>query len=351
MSYRLPVREVVAETADACSLVLAVPPELTETFAYRPGQYLTVLVPRDDGRVARCYSLSSSPHTDKDLKITIKRVRDGQASNWICDHVRAGDTIELLAPAGDFTPESLDDDLLLLAGGSGITPAMAIIKSVLAGGRGRLTLIYANRDPSSIIFAAELAGLTRRHGDRLTVTHWLDSERGAPGPATLAGLITGTGRWAYVCGPDPFVVIARDALRRAGVPQDRVRVERFALDEVPAGEAKVVAAPAGETAPAGDATVHQAATGEATLDVELDGQTHRLPWPAGKRMLDVVIEAGLNPPFSCRQGHCGACACRLLSGKVEMVNNEILEEEDFAEGYVLACQSVARSDHVAVTYY
>ncbi|BCJ41235.1 3-ketosteroid-9-alpha-monooxygenase, ferredoxin reductase component [Actinoplanes ianthinogenes] len=322
MDHRLRVTEVIAETADACSLVLAVPPELAETFAYRPGQYVTVLV---EG-VARCYSLASSPHTDKDLKITIKRVRDGQASNWICDHVRPGAMLDLLPPAGEFVPASLDDDLLLLAGGSGITPVMAIVKSVLAHGRGRLTLVYANRDTASIIFAAELADLVARHGERLTVTHWLDSERGAPTPAALAALVTGErDRTAYVCGPDPFVAIARDALHRAGVPRDRVRIERFALDQV--------------------------RTVDATLEVELDGRTHRLPWPTGKRMLDVVIEAGLNPPFSCRQGHCGACACRLLSGKVEMIDNQILEEEDFAEGYVLACQSVARSETVSVTYY
>jgi 3-ketosteroid 9alpha-monooxygenase subunit B len=321
MYHRLRVTEVITETADAHSLVLAVPPALQEEFAYQPGQYLTVLV---EG-VARCYSLSSSPYTDEDLKITIKRVRGGQASNWICDHVRPGTTLDLLPPAGEFTPGSLDDDLLLLAGGSGITPVIAIVKSVLALGRGRLTLVYANRNPASIIFAAELTGLARRHGDRLTVTHWLDSERGAPTPAGLAALITDGGGTPYVCGPDRFVAIARDALQLAGIPQDRVRVERFALDQV--------------------------LTADGTLDVELDGRTHRLPWPAGKRMLDVVIEAGLNPPFSCRQGHCGACACRLLSGKVEMVNNEILEEEDFAEGYVLACQSVSRSKHVSITYY
>ncbi|GAA2687512.1 ferredoxin--NADP reductase [Actinoplanes palleronii] len=326
MAYRLRVAEVIAETAEAHSLVLAVPPELSATFSYLPGQYLTVLVPHGSGSVARSYSLSSSPHTDANPKITIKRVRDGQASNWLCDHVQAGDELELLPPAGEFTPGSFDDDLLLLAGGSGITPVMAIIKSVLAHGHGRLALVYANRDESSVIFAGELAELGRRHGDRLRVTHWLDHERGAPDPGALAALVTPwAGLMAYICGPEPFVAIAREALQEAGVPHDRVRVERFAFE--------------------------QARTADATLEVELDGQTHRLPWPTGTRMLDVVIEAGLNPPFSCRQGHCGACACRLLSGEVEMINNEILEEEDFAEGYVLACQSVARSEHVSVTYY
>jgi 3-ketosteroid 9alpha-monooxygenase subunit B len=147
------------------------------------------MVPDNGGSVARCYSLSSSPHTDTALKITVKRVRDGRASNWICDHVRAGGTLEFLPPAGEFTPASLDDDLLLLAGGSGITPVMGIIKSVLAHGRGRVTLLYANRDERSVIFAAELAGLRERHGDRLSVTHWLDSERGAPDATAIAALL------------------------------------------------------------------------------------------------------------------------------------------------------------------
>jgi 3-ketosteroid 9alpha-monooxygenase subunit B len=327
MAHRLRVVEVIAETPDAHSLVLAVPPALTAAFAYRPGQYLTVLVPRNGGNVARCYSLSSSPHTDADLKITVKRVRDGQASNWICDHVRAGGTLDLLPPAGEFSPASLDDDLLLLAGGSGITPVIGIIKSVLANGRGRLALVYANRDERSVIFAAELAALRERHGDRLTVTHWLDSERGAPEPATLAETITEfSTREAYVCGPEPFVAVSRKALQKAGVPEERIRVERFEIDQEGAGV-------------------------DATLEVEIDGQTHRLPWAAGKRLLDVVIEAGLNPPFSCRQGHCGSCALRLLSGEVQLVNNEVLEQEDFDEGYTLACQAVARSVEVSVTYY
>jgi 3-ketosteroid 9alpha-monooxygenase subunit B len=330
--HRLLVAAVIAETADAHSLVLSVPPALTAEFTYRPGQYLTVRVPDGGGSVARCYSLSSSPHTDAHLKITVKRVRDGRASNWICDHVRAGGTLDLTTPAGSFTPVSLDDDLLLLAGGSGITPVMGIIKSVLARGRGRLALVYANREPGSVIFADELAALRERYGDRLAVTHWLDSERGVPDARSLAALLTAyPDRDAYVCGPEPFVVVARAALREAGVPDERVRIERFDVD-----------VDVEDPGPAGR---------DATVEVTLDGQTHRLPWPAGDRLLDVILAAGLNPPFSCRQGQCGACACRLLSGDVELAHNEVLEEEDFAEGYILACQALPRSDTIAVTYY
>ncbi|MBG0565045.1 ferredoxin--NADP reductase [Actinoplanes aureus] len=301
------VAEVIIETPDACSLVLGT------TLDYRPGQYLTVRTPAG----ARCYSLASSPYTGDAPKVTVKRVRDGAVSNWICDHVRAGDLLEFSEPAGTFTPDSLDDDLLLLAGGSGITPIMGIIKSVRARGSGDLALIYANRDPSSVIFKQELDEL-------LPVTYWMDSEQGVPTADTLAALLTPyADREAFVCGPEAFVAVAEKALQLAGVAA--VRVERFETEAV-GGQ-------------------------EAVATVTIDGQTHELPWPAGKRLLDVIIDAGLNPPFSCRQGQCGACAVRMTSGEVDLVNNEILEEEDFAEGYILACQAVARTDQVTVTYY
>ena len=135
--HQLRVAEVVSETDDACSLVLAVPPELSGEFAYRPGQFLTVRVPHNEaGSVARCYSLSSSPHTGDRPTITVKRVADGHASNWLADNVTAGSMLDTLPPAGTFTPRSLDTDFLMFAGGSGITPVMSIVKSALAPGAG-----------------------------------------------------------------------------------------------------------------------------------------------------------------------------------------------------------------------
>ncbi|GGN82877.1 3-ketosteroid-9-alpha-monooxygenase, ferredoxin reductase component [Actinoplanes lobatus] len=338
-----PVRivDVIPETADARSLVL------DAGFDYRPGQYLTVRTPAG----ARCYSLSSAPGVDAAPKVTVKRVPGGQVSNWICDHVRTGDVLDMTGPAGTFTPDSPDDDLLLLAGGSGITPIMGIIKSMRGGAR---SLIYANRDVDSIIFRDELDRL-------LPVTHWLDSERGVPTADALRELLTAyPDRLAFVCGPEAFVAVAEKALQLAGVPASRIRVERFELESAgsramadPAGS-RAADAPAGSraaVAPADSrAVVYSAGSRAAVAEVELDGRTHVLPWAPGKRLLDVIIDAGLNPPYSCRQGQCGACACRLLSGEVTLVNNEILEEEDFAEGYILACQAVPLTDSVTVTY-
>jgi len=334
--FQVPVAEVIRETDDACSLVLDVPAALAAAFGYQPGQFVTVRVPSDlTGSVARCYSLSSSPLVDGRPAITVKRTAGGYASNWIADRVAAGTVLDLLPPAGTFCPGSLDGDFLLFAAGSGITPVMSIVKSALAAGRGRLVLVYANRDERSVIFGPALRRLAADSGGRLVLVHWLDSLLGVPSAGAIAALARPyAGFEAFICGPDPYLALVREALGRIGVPGRRVHVERFlSLEENPF-----------EAAPA-------AAGGlAATLSVTLDGGTTSLAWPAGQRMLDVLIDAGLDAPYSCRQGICGACACQLTGGQVEMAHNEVLEDADLADGYILACQAVPLTPEVSVNY-
>jgi 3-ketosteroid 9alpha-monooxygenase subunit B len=333
--YQVPVAEVIRETGDACSLVLAVPPSLAETFGYRPGQFITVRIPSDrTGSVARCYSLSSCPQTRERPAITVKRTAGGYASNWILDHVTAGTVLDLLPPAGTFCPYSLDGDFLLFAAGSGITPVMSILKSALAEGRGRIVLIYANRDEHAVIFGPELRRLTAEAGVRLLVVHWLDSLLGMPTAPAITALARPYASYdAFICGPDPYLATVRDALGRLGVPGRRVHAERFV---------SLAENPFEETPAAGGMA--------ATLSVTLDGATRLLPWPAGTRMLDVLIDAGLDAPYSCRQGICGACACQLTGGEVEMIHNEVLEAADIADGYILACQAVSLTPEVSIDY-
>jgi 3-ketosteroid 9alpha-monooxygenase subunit B len=333
--FAVPVAEVVRETGDACSLVLGVPPALADVFGYRPGQFVTVRVPSDrTGSVARCYSLSSSPFSGERPAITVKRTDGGYASNWIMDNVTAGTVLDLLPPAGTFSPRSLDADFLLFAAGSGITPVISILKSALAAGRGRVVLAYANRDEHSVIFGSSLRGLAASSADRLVVVHWLDSLLGVPTAAGIAALARPFASFdAYICGPDPYLAVVREALGRLGVPGQRVHVERFlSLSENPFED---VPASGGVTA---------------TLRVTLDGVKTSLPWPAGTRMLDVLIDAGLDAPYSCRQGICGACACQLTGGEVEMAHNEVLEDADIADGYILACQAVPLTPDVSIAY-
>jgi 3-ketosteroid 9alpha-monooxygenase subunit B len=327
---QVPVAAVVSETGDACSLVL------DASFAYSPGQFITVRVPSDlTGSVARCYSLCSSPHRDELPAITVKRTAGGYASNWILDNVTAGSVLEVLPPAGTFTPRSLDGDFLLFAAGSGITPVMSILKSVLASGRGRITLIYANRDERSVIFRSVLSDLAAASAGRLVVLHWLDSLQGVPTATAITALARPYAVWEpFICGPDPFLRVAREALASLGVPAKRVHVERFlSLADNPF-----------------EASDDAGSGINATLRVTLDGEDRELPWPAGARMLDVLTEAGLDAPFSCRQGICGACACQLVSGQVEMAHNEVLEDADLTDGYILACQAVALTPEVVISY-
>jgi 3-ketosteroid 9alpha-monooxygenase subunit B len=329
--HQVRVAEVISETDDAFSLVLDVPPELAGAFAYRPGQFLTVRIPHErDGSMARCYSMSSSPYAGDLPTITVKRTAGGHASNWLADHARAGFVLDTLPPAGTFCPGSLEGDFLLFAAGSGITPVISILKSALAAGRGRVVLIYANRDERSVIFSSELRRLAE--SGRLLVIHWLDSLHGGPTAAGLAALARPyTAAEAFACGPDPYLAVVRQALSQLGVKA--VHVERFlSLAENPF-----------------EAT--EAAGGvAATLQVSLDGTTRQVPWPTGARMLDVLIDEGLDAPYSCREGICGACACQLTGGEVEMAHNEVLEAEDLAEGYILACQAVALTPEVSITY-
>lgn len=338
---RLVVRSVVRETPDAHSLIFDGP-----ALDYRPGQFLTLRIPSEREPTARCYSLSSSPHVDALLKVTVKRTAGGFGSNWVCDSVRAGTVLDVLPPAGHFTPKDLSADLLLCAAGSGITPVISILKSALAQGGGRVVLLYANRDEASVIFAAELRELAARHPDRLMVLHWLESVQGLPEVAALRELLRPhAGHEPFVCGPAPFMDAVTAGLSELAVPRSRVHLERFvSLTGDPwAAPVEIVeqgAPPVGQPD----------AAGAGTVTVELDGAVRDLDWPPQRVLLDVLLDAGLDAPYSCRQGNCSACACKLVDGQVSMRQNNVLEQEDLDEGWVLACQSVPLSAHVAVSY-
>jgi 3-ketosteroid 9alpha-monooxygenase subunit B len=335
----LRVVEIVRETEDACSVALE-PVDCDATdFEYSPGQFLTLQLPCDPSTVARCYSLCSSPHVDSELRIAVKRVRDGVGSNWINDCLAVGDTVACLPPAGVFTPRSLDDDLLLFAGGSGITPVLSILKSALAVGSGRVVLVYANQHEQSVIFAAQLRTLAAQHPSRLHVIHVLESVQGLPSREQLAAFAAPYASYtAFVCGPSPFMETVTHALRSVGVPPARIHIEKFtSLIEDP------FAAPAVVRDETGDGST-------TALEVSLDGETHSFDWPRQTKLLDFLLEQGLKAPYSCRQGLCSACACIIDTGEVKMLHNEILEQEDLDEGYVLGCQSLPISDVVKVRY-
>lgn len=336
-ALRVRVTDVREETADARSLAVE-PVGDSSHFDYRPGQFLTIRIPTDwpEG-AARCYSLCSAPGRGEPMRVAVKRTVDGYGSNWICDNVAVGDELEVLRPAGTFTPRSFEGDFLLVAGGSGITPVLSILKTALDTGTGHVTLVYANRDADSVIFQRELREEAEAHPGRLTVIHWLETLQGIPSPATWRSLLRlWQGVPAYICGPGIFMDLVVETLTELGTPQDKIHVEKFtSLTNDPFATGEVELDTSGPMS---------------TVEVTLDGTTFTVEWPQSNNLLDVLLEAGLDAPFSCREGACSACACFLTEGEVDLLANEVLDDADLAEGLILACQAVPKSDQLKVTY-
>ena len=362
-SFELKVVDVVEETADAHSVSFAVPAGAEAQFAYKPGQFLTLAVPSDrTGVAARCYSLSSSPVDGGPLTITVKRTAEGYASNWICDHLREGDSVRVLPPSGIFTPASLDADLLLFAAGSGITPVMSITRTALREGTGRIVLFYANRDERSVIFAGELARLAVEHPDRLQVVHWLESVQGLPSQQQVAAFAVDHASFdAFVCGPTPFMKLVVAALKELGFPRERRHQEKFiSLGGNPFGDLHDQETAQHEIEDAehdpddldaGDTPGDQP-QGPVRLEVELDGEEYAFDdWAPGTKLLEHLESKGVKAPYSCREGECSACAVRLLEGEVKMLHNDVLDDDDIADGIRLGCQAVPVTDTVKVTYH
>ena len=342
--HALRVSAVVNETIDAKSLVFEVPPELQERFRYRPGQFLTLRLDIGGHKVPRCYSMSSAPGVDAAPRVTIKRVRDGRGSNWVCDQVKVGDRIELLPPAGVFTPRHLDGDFLLLAGGSGITPVFSILRTVLAQGSGRITLLYANRDEQSVIFRDELKALAGAHPTRLTVVHWLDSVQGVPSVAQLAELARHhRTAQAFICGPGPYMDAAVAALQAIEMAPDSIHVERFV--SLPDEDTLADLTAAASTAePVPDAVE------SAEVTVMLDGQEHTLRCSGTETLLEAALRAGLNAPYSCQAGMCASCMCQVVEGSVHLRHNEVLDKKDLAKAWTLACQAIPTSERLSIKF-
>ncbi|MEZ5210198.1 2Fe-2S iron-sulfur cluster-binding protein [Gordonia sp. (in: high G+C Gram-positive bacteria)] len=339
----LTVAAVIDETADARSIVFELPESHTDKFSdYLAGQFLTLRIPSEQtGSVARCYSLSSAPGRGELPTVTVKRTADGYGSNWLCDNLAPGCQIESLPPSGVFTPANIHAPLLLIAAGSGVTPVMSILKTALATGTGPITFFYANRSENDVIFARELRELQAGNPGRLTVIHWLETLQGRPS----AKLLTTTFRpmaathTAYLCGPGPFMDAVHQGLAKAGFEHHAVHTEVYnSLSGDPFEDIELEELSADEAAAA------------AEVEVELDGDTHVLVWPRSRSLVDVMLAAGLDAPYSCQEGECGSCACTLTEGTVEMANSGALDPDDIADGYILGCQAKPTSDKLKVEF-
>lgn len=351
--HTLTVAEVVDETSEARSIRFAIPPELAETFKFKPGQHLTLKADVAGEELRRNYSLCVAPH-DGQVTVTVKRIAGGAFSNWANDSLKPGDSLEVMPPHGSFTWEfkpGAANHYVGFAGGSGITPVISLLKTALLTEPGsRFTLFYGNRDSGSIIFLDALASLKNRFMDRLQVYHFLAEEaeefelfngmldrpkceeilQALIDPSEVAGF--------FICGPGPMMDAAEEALRARGVDSTRIHLERFTADRPP------------EALQAQLAELSREAAGLSML-VTLDGRKRRVPFDAAAgNILDSAREAGLPAPFACKAGVCATCRAKVVSGAVEMAVHYGLTDEEVAAGYVLTCQSVPKGEGVELDY-
>jgi 3-ketosteroid 9alpha-monooxygenase subunit B len=329
------VGRVVRETAEASSFVLDVPEALRSDFAYQAGQFCTFRVWVDDAPHIRCYSMSSSPDVDAELRVTVKRTPDGVVSNWMNDHLAEGDLIEVTKPAGFFQLGAHDGDLVAFSAGSGITPVLSLLKSAVATTSRQVRLLYANRDREAIIHRSEIEALCADHGAQLAVSHHLDDEQGFIDPDEIRAFAgESSDAHFYICGPGPFMEVIEQTLRSSGVDADRIHIERFtAADPLPE-----------EPSPP-DATLTST-----RVTIELNGRTSSADHRPGTTILQTARQMGLSPPFSCEMGSCATCMALVREGTVTMHVNNALTPEEVAEGWVLTCQSVPTSPSIHVVY-
>jgi len=331
----LRVREVIPETAEAKSLVFDVPAAFRPVYAYQAGQFLTLVLEIGGRQVRRCYSLSSAPDIDPHHTVTVKRVKNGLVSNWINDHIKAGDSLSVLPPSGHFVLPNEPLPLCLYAAGSGITPILSLIKTALTRWSVPIALFYANRDAPSTIFARNLASLREKHGDRLDVQWHFDDRDGLVQPRHFARPARMPGDAVhYLCGPGPFMALAEQTLLHAGVRASRILSERFLSPDNPDDHV----APPGATGMA------------ATLTIVIDGRQHELACASGETILAAARRAGLNPPSACEQGSCGSCIAKIAGGTATMRHNDVLNAQEIAEGLVLTCQAEPCSDRLTVEF-
>ncbi len=360
--YPLRIKELREETADARTIVLEIPTELTDQFAYNQGQYLTLRFQLNGQEVRRAYSMCSSP-LESDLAVTVKRVEGGLVSNHLHDRIQQGDTIEVMPPQGRFFT-TLDaeqrKDYYLFGAGSGITPLMSILKTILeAEPMSSVFLLYGNRSESSIIYKDELAALQERYEGQLTVQHIL-SRPVRERTKGLSGLFRrGTTNWDgligridaaevdrflanhpprsqqqeyFICGPGSMIDTVQASLQDRGIEASHVHTERFLSAD--AGSAKKV----------------DAVAGGGEIVVKLNGQQIELQLKEGQTILDALMANKYDPPYSCLAGACSTCLAKIEKGGVRMDACYALDEEEVAAGYILTCQSHPTTDRVELTF-
>jgi ring-1,2-phenylacetyl-CoA epoxidase subunit PaaE len=350
--HKLKVADVRRETPDAVSIAFAVPPELADEYRFHPGQHLTLRRECDGQDVRRSYSICTGLD-DRELRVAVKKVEGGVFSTLCNEVLRPGDMIDVMTPQGRFgvMPDpATARNYLAIAAGSGITPILSLLRSVLSREpNSRFMLIYGNRTAKDIIFKEALEDLKDRFMGRLVVHHVLSREQqeielfnGRIDAGKIEALLKSFAPanridHAFLCGPGAMIEDAKATLIRLGTPPGNVHIEYFSTDGVPVTPRRTAAKAAGE-APVAHA------------HVTLHGSVYEIPMLDGETIIDAGERAGIELPYSCRGGMCCTCRAKLVSGEAEMAVNYSLEPWEKEAGYVLTCQARPLTKEIVVDY-
>lgn len=357
--HDLSVRRIEPDTPEAVVVTFAVPPELRDAFGFTQGQYLTLRKTINGQDLRRSYSICAGVD-DGELRVGVRKVKDGVFSNWIHEQLKPGDLISVMAPQGRFfvplDPQAQRHHLGI-AGGSGITPILSILKTVMVREPlSRFTLIYGNRALRSTMFKEELEDLKNRWMQRVVLHHVFSDEptdsplnmgvmnRDKLGEFLRTVVPARSIDHAYICGPFQMNDEAEAALQAAGVPEERIHIERFGVAQVPG-------ALAGKGA---GAVMHQAQAGDAETSrvvIVRDGLQREIVFSKDQpSILDAASAAGLEVPFSCTSGVCGTCRCKVIEGQVRMERNFALDKKEVEAGFVLSCQAHPLTERVVLSF-
>jgi ring-1,2-phenylacetyl-CoA epoxidase subunit PaaE len=353
--YALKVKDVRPETADCVSVSMEVPAELTEKFQFAPGQYLTFRRHFNGAEVRRSYSICSSPN-EGELRVAIKKVEEGKFSTYAHGELKKGEVLDVMPPMGKFSPKKTDKkhkEYLAFAAGSGITPIMSIMKSVLENEpESSFTLVYGNKSRTSIIFREAIEALKNKYMLRLRLYHVLsreymdiplfsgriDAEKCGEFCKTLIDIDTIDE--AFICGPEEMILSVRQRLVDLGMPMADVHIELFTSPDQPkATHQKWVNS---HNKPSGPTSKVSITLDGATFDIDLAFD--------GESILDAALKSGADLPYACKGGVCCTCRAKVTEGEVEMEVNYALEHDEVEKGFVLTCQSHPRTERVVIDF-
>jgi len=357
--YPLHISAIRTITTDAVALSFELPSLLKDQFYFKPGQYLTLRFDLRGTDVRRSYSICNSPLDEDQLQIGVKRVKN----HHIVDELKVGDSVEVMPPNGRFYADvktGQQKTYYLFAAGSGITPILSILHTVLqVEPESKVYMMYGNQNQNSIMFLDEINQLKNTYSERFSFHHYLSKPKGMfskkkkiehrKGRIKAALIKTFLDDYQpttdiseyYICGPAGMINDTEQALISAAISKDSIFIEYFTVEEE------------GDANNEGAAISGEELTDEgiaANLKAYLEGETLDIDIEPGQTILQSLIEAGYNPPYSCESGVCSTCMCQLKKGKVHMKSNMVLSDDEIDKGYILSCQSVPLTRALEVEY-